>query len=270
HRLYRGLHRRGGAPRHPVGAVRAERIRACARLPVQSRLAADRAAAGDACDHPAADEPIPHPGEELIACRGGRLSRPGAGVHRHCAQSDRAGGRGGGHHHGGLPVDQPVHVAGDEHLQPRDHAGGGSVMTMAEGELARAEIAFVRGAYVAPLPPPPGTTGAIGWMRANLFSSVFNSILTVVMLVFVVWLGVEIVNFLIRDAVWTGADRAACIVSPEHPRVGACWPFVWERLNYFIYGSYPVAERWRVDIFFAMLAVGVVWILWLDSPRRDL
>jgi len=143
-------------------------------------------------------------------------------------------------------------------------------MTMAEGELARAEIAFVRGAYVAPLPPPPGTTGAIGWMRANLFSSVFNSILTVVMLVFVVWLGVEIVNFLIRDAVWTGADRAACIVSPEHPRVGACWPFVWERLNYFIYGSYPVAERWRVDIFFAMLAVGVVWILWLDSPRRDL
>ena len=143
-------------------------------------------------------------------------------------------------------------------------------MTMAEGDLARAEIAFVRDAYIAPLPPPPGTTGPVGWLRANLFSSAFNTVLTLVTLAFVVWLGTGIFDFLIRDAVWTGADRTACMVGPEHPRVGACWPFVWERLNYFIYGSYPVAERWRVDVFFAMLAIGVIWLLWLDAPRRDL
>jgi len=143
-------------------------------------------------------------------------------------------------------------------------------MTMAEGELARAEIAFVRGAYIAPLPPPPGTTGLVGWLRANLFSSAFNTVLTLVTLAFVVWLGTSIFDFLIRDAVWTGADRAACTVGPQHPHVGACWPFVWERLNYFIYGSYPVAARWRVDVFFAMLAIGVGWLLWLDAPRRDL
>ncbi len=56
----------------------------------------------------------------------------------------------------------------------------------------------------------------------------------------------------------------------QHREIGACWPFVWERLPYFIYGSYPIPERWRVDVFFAMLAVGVVWLLWLDAPRRDL
>ena len=43
-----------------------------------------------------------------------------------------------------------------------------------------------------------------------------------------------------------------------------------ERLAYFIYGSYPIPERWRVDVFFALLAVGIVWLLWLDAPRRDL
>jgi general L-amino acid transport system permease protein len=37
-----------------------------------------------------------------------------------------------------------------------------------------------------------------------------------------------------------------------------------------VYGSYPIPQRWRVDVFFAMLAAGVVWLLWLEAPRRDL
>jgi general L-amino acid transport system permease protein len=41
-----------------------------------------------------------------------------------------------------------------------------------------------------------------------------------------------------------------------------------DRLSYFIYGSYPIASRWRVDLFFAMLAFGIGWLLWLDAPRR--
>jgi His/Glu/Gln/Arg/opine family amino acid ABC transporter permease subunit len=41
-------------------------------------------------------------------------------------------------------------------------------------------------------------------------------------------------------------------------------------LPYFIYGSYPIPQRWRVDVFFLMLTVGVAWLLWLKAPRRDL
>ncbi len=141
-------------------------------------------------------------------------------------------------------------------------------MTMAEG--ARVDRAFIRGAYLAPLPPPPGTTGLRGWLRANLFASPFNAVLTVLALAFVVWLGTSVFDFLIRDAVWSGSDRTACLASEQHRQVGACWPFVWERLNYFIYGSYPIPQRWRVDLFFMMLACGVAWLLWLDAPRRDL
>jgi general L-amino acid transport system permease protein len=78
------------------------------------------------------------------------------------------------------------------------------------------------------------------------------------------------VKFLLIDAVWSGSDRDACRAIVQHREIGACWPFVWERLPYFIYGSYPIPQRWRVDIFFAMLALGVAWLLWLNAPRRDL
>ena len=143
-------------------------------------------------------------------------------------------------------------------------------MTMAEGDLAVAEVAFVRRATIAPRPPPAEMTGAIGWLRANLVSTPFNIALTVLIVLLLAWAVPEIVRFLVIDAVWSGSDRDACLWTVQHREIGACWPFVWERLPYFIYGSYPIPQRWRVDVFFLMLAVGVVWLLWLKAPRRDL
>jgi general L-amino acid transport system permease protein len=143
-------------------------------------------------------------------------------------------------------------------------------MTMAEGDLAVTELAFVRHTTIAPRPPPAMMTGALGWLRANLLSSPFNIAITILIGLLMAWAIPEIVKFLIIDAVWAGHDREACLESVQHRAIGACWPFVWERLPYFIYGSYPISERWRVDIFFVMLAVGVVWLLWLNAPRRDL
>jgi len=143
-------------------------------------------------------------------------------------------------------------------------------MTMSEGDLAVAELAFVRHTTIAPRPPPATMTGALGWVRANLLSSSFNIVLTILIVGLLAWAIPEIVKFLFIDAVWTGNDRDACLASVQHREIGACWPFVWERLPYFIYGSYPIPERWRVDVFFVMLAVGIVWLLWLNAPRRDL
>jgi general L-amino acid transport system permease protein len=143
-------------------------------------------------------------------------------------------------------------------------------MTMAEGDLAVAELAFVRAANIAPRPPPAAMTGALGWLRANLLSTPFNIGLTIVIALLLAWAIPEVVKFLLIDAVWTGTDRDACLEYVQHREIGACWPFVWERLPYFIYGSYPLSERWRVDAFFVMLAIGVIWLLWLNAPRRDL
>ena len=143
-------------------------------------------------------------------------------------------------------------------------------MTMAEGDLAVAELAFVRRTNIAPRAPPAAMTGAVGWLRENLLSTPFNVGLTIVIVLLLAWAVPELVKFLLIDAVWSGTDRDACLESVQHREIGACWPFVWERLPYFIYGSYPIPQRWRVDVFFAMLAIGVVWLLWLNAPRRDL
>lgn len=143
-------------------------------------------------------------------------------------------------------------------------------MTMAEGDLAVAEVRFVRMQQLEALPPPASHTGAIGWLRANLFSTPTNMVLTALTVLLLLWIIPDALKFLFFDAVWTGTDRNACLEAVQHREIGACWPFVWERLPYFIYGSYPIPERWRVDVFFALLAVGIAWMLWLQAPRRDL
>jgi general L-amino acid transport system permease protein len=128
--------------------------------------------------------------------------------------------------------------------------------------------AFVRSEPVPALPPPSRERGVVGWMREHLFSGPLNIILTLLSLLMLWWIVPPLLNFLIFDATWVGEDRAACVVTPDRPRVGACWAFVVERINFFIYGFYPVNQRWRVDVFFALLAIGIVWLLASWAPNK--
>jgi len=145
-----------------------------------------------------------------------------------------------------------------------------SAAMVAGTERRAGDVAFVRRKPAPALPPPMMTTGPVGWLRANLFSSVLNAILTALAVLLILWMVPPIVKFLLIDAVWTGSDREACLATDARPHVGACWPFIRERFAYFIYGSYPISERWRVDGFFMLLAFSTAWLLWLDAPRRGL
>jgi general L-amino acid transport system permease protein len=134
------------------------------------------------------------------------------------------------------------------------------------GALAHA---YVRNEPVLELPPPPGMVGAVGWLRANLFSSPANTALTVVAALIAAWVLPGMISFLIVDAVWSGPDREVCLAK-NGVLPGACWAFVVDRISFFIYGFYPVEQRWRVDLFFLLGAIGVAWMLWLNAPRRDI
>jgi general L-amino acid transport system permease protein len=136
--------------------------------------------------------------------------------------------------------------------------------------MTDARLAYVQTSPLAPLPPPLSEAGAIGWLRKNLFSSALNIFLTLLCVLLLWWIVPPLAKFLVLDAVWEGAGREVCLAGPTRPQVGACWAFVNERLGFFIYGFYPVQDRWRVDLFFALLAFGVAWLAWLDAPRRDL
>ena len=135
--------------------------------------------------------------------------------------------------------------------------------------VANSSKAYVRQEPAPVLPPPGNLVGPVAWMRDNLFSSPGNIALTIVAALIAYLTIPGFINFLLIDAVWTGADREACIarngVTP-----GACWAFVAERMNFFIYGFYPIEQRWRIDVFFVLGAIGVVWMLWLKAPRRDI
>jgi general L-amino acid transport system permease protein len=143
-------------------------------------------------------------------------------------------------------------------------------MTMSEGDLAVTEIKFVAASTIESRPPPLAMSGAIGWLRQNLLSTPTNIVLTILVVLLLLWIIPDLIKFLFVDAVWTGDNRDACRELVQHRPIGACWPFVYDRWSYFVYGSYPIPERWRVDVFFAMLAIGVVWLLWLEAPRHDI
>jgi general L-amino acid transport system permease protein len=120
------------------------------------------------------------------------------------------------------------------------------------------------------LAPPARQGGLVGWLHANLFSTPANIALTLFCTLLILWVVPPLFRFLLIDAVWSGSDREACLASPANPDPGACWAFVRAWYSYFIYGFYPIAERWRVDVFFVALACGIAWLLWPSAPRRNL
>lgn len=134
--------------------------------------------------------------------------------------------------------------------------------------VADASPYFLRTTPAEPLPPPMTRSGALGWLRANLFSTPLNCVLTLLCLILIVWIVPPLIRFFIADATWFGADRNACLASPANPEPGACWAFIRVWFSYFVYGFYPLLERWRVDLFFVALAFGIGWMLWLSAPRR--
>jgi general L-amino acid transport system permease protein len=128
------------------------------------------------------------------------------------------------------------------------------------------ETFFVRTEAAPEQPPPAAVGGIIGWVRGNLFRDISTSILTLVAAAIAIWFGVDIVRYMLIDAVWSAPDGAAC----RAPDVGACWAYVGRKLPYFIYGSYPIDQRWRVDITLVLGAVLIAWLLWPASARKGL
>ncbi|MBL6959159.1 MAG: amino acid ABC transporter permease [Rhodospirillales bacterium] len=98
------------------------------------------------------------------------------------------------------------------------------------------------------LPPPVTEVGVIGWMRHNLFSSPLNFALTLVGAYLIFTFFIPAFDWAIWSANFTGKDQSACTGG------GACWVFIADRLNFFVYGFFPDAEYWRVNIVFILLA----------------
>ena len=89
-------------------------------------------------------------------------------------------------------------------------------------------------------PPPIAQVGAIAWVRKNLFSNWFNTLLTVV-------LGLVLGRTLIGFLTWATTT--------------AKWQLIPANLSLFFIGRYPVSEMWRIWCVLALIAAlgGLSW-----------
>jgi general L-amino acid transport system permease protein len=108
------------------------------------------------------------------------------------------------------------------------------------------------------LAPPVDETGALGWVRKNLFSSWGNGITTVVLIVAIGWILSGFLHWAVFTATFDAKSGAEC---RGH---GACWALIREKYRYIFFGSFPYEQHWRP--LFAVLAM--LSMLILSSDRR--
>src|SRR5277367_6731860 len=141
---------------------------------------------------------------------------------------------------------------------------------------------FVRQELIPERAAPVKVTGFVGFLRTRLFNSPTNILITLAS-VLLLWITVvPAVKFLLVDAVspvalspewklvWNGKDRTACLAKDAEHAVGACWPFVAAKFSQFIYGFYPEAERWRVNLTFLLAALLLLPLLIPPLPAKSL
>lgn len=100
--------------------------------------------------------------------------------------------------------------------------------------------------------PPKKVISPVAWVRENLFNTWYNSLLTLFVGYLLVTSVGPLLNWVFFDANFQGAGPEACTGT------GACWLFIEQRLNFFIYGFYPEEHQWRVDVMFGLLALSFV------------
>lgn len=112
--------------------------------------------------------------------------------------------------------------------------------------------------------PPPLETGVLGWAKKNLFSTWGNAVLTLIAL----WVTANVLwvflDWALFSAVFTGSDGSAC----RHEGAGACWPFIFHKMGTFMYGRYPEAERWRIDLTYVLALAGLVPLMLPRVPGK--
>lgn len=124
--------------------------------------------------------------------------------------------------------------------------------------------AQVRTEMAPALPPPRQSVGALHWFRTNLFATPADAVLTVGAALFLVWSIPLLVEFLLTKAVWPGGTVEEC----RAIEAGACWAYIGARINFFIYGFYPMDEYWRPNVVFALGAILIVPLAIPKAPFK--
>ncbi|UPH72577.1 amino acid ABC transporter permease [Abyssibius alkaniclasticus] len=124
-------------------------------------------------------------------------------------------------------------------------------------------ITYVRTEMLPQQAPPPGEVGVVGWLRQNLFSGPFNTILTIVSAAVIIFLAYEILPWF-TNSIWNASSLSECREIAD----GACFAVINERFNQLMFGFYPSELYWRPVLAFVLLLIALAPVLIDTVPKK--
>jgi len=99
-------------------------------------------------------------------------------------------------------------------------------------------------------------------LNKNINSNWFNSLLTLLIIFALIQNIPPLLNWLFFDANFVGETKEECTGS------GACWIFIKIWFPRLIYGLYPNAEIWRINLSFILLIASVISLFYLPQKLK--
>ncbi|MEJ6478061.1 MAG: amino acid ABC transporter permease [Octadecabacter sp.] len=132
-------------------------------------------------------------------------------------------------------------------------------------------VSYVRTEVLPELAPPVTETGAIKWVRENLFSSWLNAILTVISIYVIYLVLAGIVPWLL-NSVWGAESLSQCreVLNAKglDSHDGACFSVLTARWHQMVFGYYPSELYWRPVLALILFLVGIMPVLFSRMPRK--
>ena len=135
------------------------------------------------------------------------------------------------------------------------------------------DLAYVRKEMQAQQPAPKKEGTAIQWVKANMFATPKDSILSIIAIVFLIWAIPPMVEWLLINAAWTGTDRATCAtvaqggIRPDGWS-GACWAFIGNKMDQILFGRYPDPWLWRPILVAVVFTALLIPMLMPKVPHK--
>lgn len=101
--------------------------------------------------------------------------------------------------------------------------------------------------------PSPPQTSFFDTLKQRLFSSVFDTAVTIICAVLLIYLLINAVDWIFLSSIWSAEDEPLC-----REASGACWSVIDARYRIIFFGLFPYEEHWRSTLACVVMIATIV------------